>query len=62
MYFYTELNRGNGLVGVNVNTGTPERAIRLGDPDERFISDEEANLLYISQDNRLNAYSLSERN
>ena len=49
MYFYTELPKGNGLRGVNVNTGVAERAVRLSDPDERFISDEAANLLYSSR-------------
>lgn len=59
MYFYTELPQGNGLAGVNVNTGSRERAIRLSDLDERFISDEAASLLYISKDNQLRAYSLN---
>ncbi len=53
MYFYTGLNSGNGLVGINVNTGKLERTVRLSDPDEQFISDEAANLLYVSKDNRL---------
>lgn len=61
MYFYTELPKGNGLRGVNVNTGVAERAVRLSDPDERFISDEAANLLYTAQDNRLLAYDLDAR-
>ena len=60
MYFYTGLNSGNGLVGVNVNTGNLERTIRLSDPDERFISDEAANLLYVAKDNRLLAYALNQ--
>ncbi len=61
MYFYTDLQRmgGRGLAGVNINTGATERAIRLSDPDERFISDEVTNLLYVSKDNRLFAYSLN---
>jgi hypothetical protein len=59
MYFYTELPKGNGLVGVNVNTGAPDRAVRISDLDERFISDEVVNLLYISKDNQLRAYSLT---
>ena len=59
MYFYTELPKGNGLRGVNVNTGVAERGVRLNDPDERFISDEAANLLYTAQDNRLLAYDLT---
>ncbi len=61
MYFYTELKKGRGLAGVNINTGLPERAIRLSDPDERFISDEVTSLLYTAEDNRLLAYALNER-
>ena len=61
MYFYTELDRGNGLAGVNVNNGAAERSIRLGALDERFISYEAAELLYTSQDNRMFAYALNER-
>ncbi len=62
MYYYTDLPRGSGrgLVGVNINTGAAERAVRLSDPDERFISDEATSLLYVSKDNRLLAYSLNE--
>lgn len=58
MYFYTDLRGGRGLAGVNVNTGRTERAIRLSDPDNRFISDEAIGLLYISKDERLAAYAL----
>jgi outer membrane protein assembly factor BamB len=61
MYFYTDLGRGNGLAGVNVNTGSTERSIRMSAPDDRFLSDEEARLLYVSQDNRLLAYALGDR-
>ncbi len=61
MYFYTELPKGNGLLGVNVNTGVAERAVSLSDLDERFISDEAANLLYTARSNRLLAYALNER-
>jgi outer membrane protein assembly factor BamB len=61
MYFYTDLGRSNGLAGVNVNTGSTERSIRMNTPDDRFLSDEEANLLYVSQDNRLLAYALNDR-
>lgn len=61
MYFYTDLRRGgNGLAGVNVNTGETERALPLSEPDARFISDEAAGLLYVSKDNRLLAYPLNE--
>ncbi|HEX8775391.1 MAG TPA: PQQ-binding-like beta-propeller repeat protein [Pyrinomonadaceae bacterium] len=58
MYYYTDLRGGRGLAGVNVNTGATERAVRLNDPDERFIADEASALLYTSKDNRLLAYSL----
>lgn len=61
MYFYTDLKKGHGLLGVNINTGEAESAVRVGDPDERFVSDEAANLLYVSQDDRLLAYPLNER-
>jgi outer membrane protein assembly factor BamB len=62
MYFYTDLKGGgNGLIGVNINTGAPERAVGLNEPDQRFISDEAAALLYSSKDNRLNAYALGAR-
>src|SRR5256714_1048530 len=61
MYFYTDLRNGHGLAGVNLNTGATDRAIRLGDPDERFISDETAGLLYTAKDNRLLAFSLNGR-
>ena len=42
MYFYTDLKDrdGNGLAGVNIETGNTERHIRLEDLDERFITDE----------------------
>ncbi|MBC7932437.1 MAG: PQQ-binding-like beta-propeller repeat protein [Rubrivivax sp.] len=60
MYFYTDLRRGgDGLAGVNVNTGETERALRLSAPDARFISDEAAGLLFVSKDNRLLAYPLN---
>ncbi|HVF50294.1 MAG TPA: PQQ-binding-like beta-propeller repeat protein [Pyrinomonadaceae bacterium] len=61
MYFYTDLKGqggGRGLLGVNLDTGVSERAVRLSNPDERFISDEAANLLYVSQDSRLVAFAL----
>ncbi|MDX6384877.1 MAG: hypothetical protein QOK48_2450 [Blastocatellia bacterium] len=61
MYFYTDLGRGNGLLGVNVNTGADERSIRMSAPDERFLSDEMIQLLFVSQDNRLVAYALNGR-
>jgi hypothetical protein len=58
MYFYTDLGRGNGLAGVNVNTGVTERLIRMSAPDNRFLSDEIVQLLFVSQDNRMLAYAL----
>lgn len=64
MYFYTDLKNmgdGNGLVGVNINSGEAQRALHLSDPDERFISDEVANLLYTSKGNHLFAYPLDGR-
>jgi hypothetical protein len=61
MYFYTGLRGGNGLAGVNVNTGETARAIRLGDPDARFISDEILDLLYTAKGQRLYAYTLDSR-
>ena len=62
MYFYTELRGGGrGLVGVNVNTGEAGRAVRLSEPDARFISDEVSGLLYTSKGERLLAYDLSAR-
>ena len=60
MYFYTSLRDGNGLVGINVNNGRPERTVRLSNLDERFISDEAADLLYVANDNRLLAYPLND--
>ena len=60
MYFYTELPRGTGLLGVNVNTGVADRAVRVTELDERFISDEAANLLYTASNNRLLGYTLNE--
>ena len=59
MYFYTDLGRGNGLLGVNINTGADERSIRMSAPDDRFVSDEVLQLLFVSQDNRMLAYGLS---
>jgi outer membrane protein assembly factor BamB len=59
MYFYTDLGRGNGLLGVNINTGADERSIRMSAPDDRFISDDVVQLLFVSQDNRVLAYALS---
>lgn len=58
MYFYTDLKGrdGNGLAGVNVNTGRTERQIRLNDLDERFVTDETLSLLFVANGNRLIGY------
>ena len=62
MYFYTSLRGGGrGLVGVNIDSGRASREVRLGEPDERFISDEAAGLLYVSKGDRLVAHRLGER-
>ncbi len=58
MYFYTELEQGRGLAGVDINHTEMERAVRIGEPDERFISDEAARLLYVAQADRMIAYEL----
>ena len=61
MYFYSSLNGGGrGLVGVDVETGRASREVRLSDPDERFVSDEAAGLLYVSKGDRLVAHRLNE--
>jgi outer membrane protein assembly factor BamB len=59
MYFYTDLRRrdGNGLAGVNIHTGQTEREITLRDLDERFITDEALGLMFVSNGNRMVAYS-----
>ena len=60
MYFYTELKGqdGNGLAGVNIHTGETAREIRMRDLDERFITDEALGLMFVSNDNRMLAYSV----
>ena len=61
MYFYSSLpGGGRGLVGVDVETGRASREVRLSDPDERFISDEAAGLLFVSKGERLVAHRLTE--
>jgi hypothetical protein len=60
MYFYTSLRGGGrGLIGVNIDSGRAAREVRLGDPDERFISDEGTGLLYVSKGERLVAHRLN---
>ena len=62
MYFYTDLKGagGHGLAGVNIQTGTQERAVRLGDLDERFVTDEVAGMLFLANGNRLLGYSVNQ--
>jgi len=61
MYFYTDLKgvEGNGLAGVNIHTGALDRAVRIVDLDERFVTDEVVRMLYAASGNRLIAYSLA---
>jgi outer membrane protein assembly factor BamB len=60
MYFYTDLKGGggHGLAGVNVHTGATDRAVRLSDLDERFVTDEVAEMLYSADGNQLIGYSV----
>ena len=60
MYFYTDLKgvEGNGLAGVNIHTGTSDRAIRIKDLDERFVTDEVVGMLFSASGNRLLGYSV----
>ena len=61
MYFYTDLKGvdGNGLAGVNIHTGATDRAIRIRDLDERFVTDEVVGILYSASGNRLIGYSVA---
>ena len=60
MYFYTDLKgvEGNGLAGVNIHTGAMDRAIRIRDLDERFLTDEVVGMLFSANANRLLGYSV----
>jgi hypothetical protein len=60
MYFYTDLKGagGHGLAGVNIHTGASDRAVRLSDLDERFVTDEVAGMLFSANGNRLIGYSI----
>ncbi len=60
MYFYTDLKTvgGHGLAGINIQNGMVEREVRLGDLDERFITDEAAGTLFTANGNRLLGYSV----
>ena len=61
MVLYTDLEvrDRNGLAGVNIQTGETEREIRLRDLDERFITDEVLRLMFVSNGNRMLAYSVA---
>ena len=59
MYFYTELQSGRGLAGVNLNNGKTGRSIKLNDPDYRLTTDEATGRLFVAKGNRLLAYLLS---
>ncbi|HEY5838157.1 MAG TPA: PQQ-binding-like beta-propeller repeat protein [Pyrinomonadaceae bacterium] len=61
MYFYTDLKGvdGNGLAGVNIHTGATDRAIRIKDLDERFVTDEVVGILFSASGNRLLGYSVA---
>jgi hypothetical protein len=58
MYFYTSLDSGNGLAGVNVNNGRTEREIRLSDLDERFVADEVLGVMFTASGERLISHGL----
>ncbi|HEX5704550.1 MAG TPA: PQQ-binding-like beta-propeller repeat protein [Pyrinomonadaceae bacterium] len=61
MYFYTDLKGvdGNGLAGVNIHTGATDRAVRIKDLDERFVTDEVVGILFSASGNRLLGYSVA---
>lgn len=61
MYFYTDLkgHGGHGLAGVNIHSGVTERAVRLSDLDERFVTDEAAGMLFAANANRLFGYGVN---
>jgi outer membrane protein assembly factor BamB len=60
MYFYTDLKTvdGHGLAGVNINNGHTDREIKVGELDERFITDEVLGRMYLADGNRLIARPL----
>jgi outer membrane protein assembly factor BamB len=59
MYFYTDLDNGKGLAGVNINNGRTEREVRISDLDERFVTDEALGLMLTASGNRLFGNRLS---
>jgi hypothetical protein len=58
LYFYTDLKNGGGkgLAAVNVNTGRTDREIRIGELDDRFITNELTGRLFTAKGDRLLAY------
>jgi outer membrane protein assembly factor BamB len=59
MYFYTDLQRGgHGFIGTNIHTGRDEKFASTGDPDPRFVVDDEASLLYSADGNKLRAFTV----
>ena len=60
MYFYTDLRRagGHGLAGINIQNGIVDREIKLGDLDERFVTDEVSGILFAASGNRLMGYAV----
>src|SRR5215213_11437648 len=59
MYFYTSLDRGgNGLAGVNINTGRTDREVRLSDLDERFVTDEALGVMFTASGNKIFSHGL----
>lgn len=59
MYFYTNLSRGgNGLAGIDINTGRTDREVRLPDLDERFVTDEALGAMFTAAGNRLLSHGL----
>ena len=64
MYFYTDLPKPfgrKGMAGVNVHNGRDSRYILASDPDEQFVTDDTANLLYSADGSRLQAFQMLDR-
>ena len=64
MYFYTDLPKPfdrKGLIGVNVHNGRDGRYILDSEPDIRFVTDENLNLLYSADGSRLQAFDILSR-
>jgi outer membrane protein assembly factor BamB len=60
MYFYTDLDRGgNGLAGVNINSGSTDRQVRLSDLDERFVTDEVLGVMFTASGDKLFSHRLN---